>query len=227
MPQETPLPAPALSSIKRRGLLMIMSAPAATGKNTIAKRILAEDNKLVESVSVTTRAPREGEVDGVDYHFITEEHFKEMVANNELLEHAFVHGMHHYGTPRAPVEKLLADGKDVLFVIEWQGAQQIAEKMRQDLVTIFILPPSAAEMERRIRHRGQDSEESIKKRMRNAIEEIGHAGEYGYVILNDNLEIAINNVRSVLKAERRRRRRQLGLTDFLIGLQDELRAKFG
>ena len=135
--------------------------------------------------------------------------------------------MHHYGTPKAPVEKLLADGKDVLFAIDWQGAQQISEQMRQDLVSVFVLPPNAAEMERRIRTRGQDDEESISKRLTNAIDEIGHAGEFGYIVINEDLEDAIGKVRAILHAERRRRRRQVGLTDYIIKLQDELRTRLG
>jgi len=213
-------PAP---SIRRRGLLFVMASPTAGGKTTIAKRLLEEDPNLKQSVSVTTRAPRDGEVDGKDYYFVNEIKFEEMLMRGELLEHAHVHGMHNYGTPKAPVEKMLAEGKDVLFAIDWQGAQQIAEQMRQDLVSVFILPPSAEEMERRIRSRGQDSEESISKRMNNAIDEIGHAGEFGYVIINDNLETAVHQVRSILHAERTRRRRQVGMTDMIVTLQEQLR----
>ncbi len=215
------------SSIHRRGLLLVMTSPTAGGKTTIAKRLLAVEPKLRQSVSVTTRPPRLGEVDGVDYHFITEEKFRSMQDNGELLEHAFVHGMHHYGTPKAAVQKMLAEGKDVLFAIEWQGAQQISEQMRQDLVSVFILPPTAAEMERRIRTRGQDDEESIGKRLTNAIDEIGHAGEFGYIVINEDLDDAIGKVRAVLHAERRRRSRQVGLTDYIIKLQDELRTRLG
>ncbi len=214
-------------SIHRRGLLLVMASPTAGGKTTIAKRLLAAEPKLRQSVSVTTRAPREGEVDGVDYHFVTQEKFKAMLDGGELLEHAVVHGMNHYGTPKAPVEKMLADGKDVLFAIDWQGAQQISEQMRQDLVSVFILPPTAAEMERRIRTRGQDDEHSIQKRLTNAIDEIGHAGEFGYIIINEDLEDAIGKVRAILHAERRRRRRQVGLTDYIIKLQDELKIRLG
>lgn len=213
------------TTIQRRGLLFLLASPTAGGKTTIEKRLLAEDPVLGSSISVTTRPMRPGEVDGEDYHFISDEKFQQMLKDGELLEHAFVHGMYHYGTPREPVEKMLADGKDVFFVIEWQGAQQIAEKMRQDLVSIFILPPSAAEMERRIRGRGQDNEESIMKRLHNAIDEIGHAGEFGYVIINDSLEHTVNQVRAILHAERNRRRRQVGLTDFIVELQDELRTR--
>lgn len=212
-------------SIHRRGLLLVMASPTAGGKTTIAKQLLSEDPNLRQSVSCTTRAPRNGEVDGVDYHFVSDEKFQTMLQNGEFLEHAFVHGLHHYGTPKAPVEAMLSAGKDVLFAIDWQGAQQIAERMRQDLVSVFILPPSAAEMERRIRSRGQDSEDSIQKRLANAIDEIGHAGEFGYTIINDKLDIAINQVRSILTAERTRRRRQVGMTDFIVALQDELRAR--
>lgn len=215
------------SSIHRRGLLLVMASPTAGGKTTIAKRLLAVEPKLRQSVSVTTRAPREGEVDGVDYHFVTQEKFKAMLDGGELLEHAIVHGMNNYGTPKAPVEKMLADGKDVLFAIDWQGAQQISEQMRQDLVSVFILPPTAAEMERRIRTRGQDDEDSIHKRLTNAIDEIGHAGEFGYIIINEDLEDAIGKVRAILHAERRRRRRQVGLTDYIIKLQDELKIRLG
>lgn len=221
------MPNKSASAIRRRGLLFLLASPTAGGKTTIEKRLLAEDPTLGNSISVTTRPMRPGEVDGVDYHFISPEKFQQMLDEGDLLEHAFVHGMYHYGTPKAPVEKMLADGKDVFFVIEWQGAQQIAEKMRQDLVSVFILPPSAAEMERRIRGRGQDNEESIMKRLHNAIDEIGHAGEFGYVIINDDLEKTVNQVRSILHSERTRRRRQVGLTDFIVSLQDELRARLG
>lgn len=215
------------SSIHRRGLLLILASPTSVGKTTIAKRLLPEEPKLKQSISVTTRPPREGEVSGVDYHFVSKERFEEMLAKGELLEHAYVHGMYHYGTPKAPVEAMLADGKDVLFVIDWQGAQQIAERMRQDLVSVFILPPSAAEMERRIRSRGQDSDESIAKRLNNAVEELSHAGEFGYVVINEDLEDAVNKVRAILHAERRSRSRQVGLTDYVIKLQDELKTRLG
>jgi guanylate kinase len=211
------------NSIRRRGLLLTMTAPTAVGKTTIANRILAMEPNLKRSISMTTRAPRPNEVDGVDYHFISEARFRELLDAEQFLEHAEVHG-NLYGTPRMAVEQMLAEGKDVLFVIEWQGAQQIAEKMRQDLVSVFILPPSADEMNRRIRARGHDDEASIKRRLETALGEIDHAGEFGYVIINDDLERAVQQVHSVLLAERQRRRRQMGLTEFVMDVKANLKA---
>lgn len=211
------------NSIHRRGLLLTMTAPTAVGKTTIANRILAMEPNLKRSISMTTRTPRPNEVDGVDYHFVTEARFNELLEAGQFLEHAQVHG-NFYGTPRMAVEQLLAEGKDVLFVIEWQGAQQIAEKMRQDLVSVFILPPSADEMNRRIRARGHDDEASIKRRLETALGEIDHAGEFGYVIINDDLERAVQQVHSVLLAERQRRRRQMGLTEFVMDIKANLKA---
>lgn len=210
--------------IHRRGLLLIIAAPAATGKTTVANRLLALEPDLKRSVSLTTRAPRGAEQNGVDYHFVSEDQFADYLAKGELLEHATVHGKHKYGTPKGPVEQMLAEGKDVLFVIDWQGAQQIAEKMRQDLVSVFILPPSAAEMERRLRSRGEDSEDSINRRMENAKNEIDHAGEFGYVIINDDLEKTVQQVHAILLAERQRRRRQVGLAEFVMDLKAQIEA---
>ena len=176
---------------------------------------------LAMSVSVTTRKPRPGEVDGVHYHFIDRAQFEDMVANGELLEWAQVFD-HHYGTPRAPVEAALAGGRDVLFDIDWQGTQQLREGVRDDLVTVFVLPPSVAELERRLQTRAQDSDEVIRKRMSKAADEMTHCAEYDYVIVNDDFERAFEAVRAILIAERLKRERQTGLSEFVRGLIREL-----
>jgi len=191
-----------------------MSSPSGAGKTTLSRRLLAEDRNISLSISVTTRKPRPAEVDGRDYHFITQDAFDRMVAEGELLEWAKVFG-NCYGTPRKPVEAALIAGRDVLFDIDWQGTQQLAETMRDDLVRLFILPPSADALHDRLIARAQDSPTVVAKRMAEAASEISHWAEYDYVIINDLVEESHKQVMAILTAERLRRRRQLGLTEFV------------
>lgn len=200
--------------IKRRGLMLVLSSPSGAGKTTLSRRLLETDPGIVMSVSATTRAKRPNEVEGKDYFFVTVEKFTAMAQGGEFLEHATVFG-NSYGTPQKPVMDALAAGRDVLFDIDWQGAQQLKEKARDDLVSIFILPPSHAELERRLHTRAQDSDEIVKGRMAKAAGEISHWPEYDYVIVNRDLEIAHAQVKAVLEAERVRRTRQIGLSDFV------------
>jgi len=204
--------------IQRRGLMLVLSSPSGAGKTTISRRLLAQDDALSMSVSVTTRARRPGEVDGVDYSFIDRPSFDLMVNRGQLLEYAIVFG-NCYGTPREPVERALRAGKDVLFDIDWQGTQQLAESAADDLVRVFILPPSAAELERRLTTRAQDSAEEIARRMAKANDEMSHWSEYDYVIVNRDVDTSVRRVQEILNAERLKRRRQLGLTEFVRGLQ--------
>jgi len=204
--------------IRRRGLMMVLSSPSGAGKTTLSRRLLETDPEISLSISVTTRAPRKGEVEGHDYTFIDATAFNLLVNRDQLLEHAKVFG-NYYGTPRAPVEKTLADGRDVLFDIDWQGTQQLAEKARDDLVSVFILPPSWYELERRLYSRAQDDPNEINRRMAKASDEMSHWAEYDYVIVNLNLEQSVEAVRSILLAERLKRRRQVGLSEFVSGLK--------
>ena len=203
-----------LLPINRRGLLFILSSPSGAGKTTITRSLLANDPDLRVSVSVTTRPPRPGEVDGKDYHFISKEQFTAMIDNNQLLEHAKVFG-NYYGTPLKPVEEALANSQDIIFDIDWQGTQQLKQKLVNDLVTVFILPPSQEELERRLRTRQQDDEAIIQDRMQKASAEISHYSEYDYIIVNTNLEKSIQKAQSILEAERCKRRRLTALTDFV------------
>jgi guanylate kinase len=212
---------PSLTRIARRGLLFVMSSPSGAGKSTLSRKLLAADENITMSVSVTTRTPRPGEVEGRDYHFVSMRAFDEMVAKNELLEWATVFG-NKYGTPRSPVEKSLAEGRDVLFDIDWQGTQQLAQAMKDDLVRVFILPPTAEDLRQRLIARAQDSSSVIAKRMAEASHEISHWPEYDYVIVNDLVEESHRQIVSILTSERLRRRRQLGLTEFVRGLTTEL-----
>jgi len=198
----------------RRGLMFVLSSPSGAGKTTISRRMLEVDKELQLSISVTTRPRRSNEMDGRDYYFITPERYAEMIIKNELLEHANVFD-YHYGTPAKPVNDCLAQGKDILFDIDWQGTRQLAQKSRADLVSVFILPPSIKELERRLRTRAQDSEEVVKRRMEKAVAEISHWQEYDYVLVNDDLEQTITRVISILKSERLRRQRQTGLEHFV------------
>jgi len=207
------------SEISRRGLMLVLSSPSGAGKTTTARRLLASDDHLEISVSVTTRPARPGERDGVDYVFITSESFGLMVNRRQLLEHAKVFG-NYYGTPLAPVEAALAAGRDVLFDIDWQGTQQIAQKARDDLVSVFILPPSTAELERRLKMRAQDSAEEVTRRMAQAADEMSHWAEYDYIVVNDDVDTCLDDVRAILRAERRRRERQTGLLDFVKALRE-------
>lgn len=209
------------SPIARRGLMLVLSSPSGAGKTTLSLRLLDGDPSIALSISVTTRKPRPGEQDGVHYHFIDEARFHDMVAAGELLEWAKVFD-NYYGTPRAPVEAILNAGRDVLFDIDWQGTQQVREKAEDDLVAIFVLPPSGKELERRLRARAQDPEEVIRKRMSKASDEISHWAEYDYVIVNTDVDLALSEVQSILAAERLRRKRRTGLSGFVRSVQAEL-----
>ena len=200
--------------IFRRGLLLVMSSPSGAGKTTLSRKLLAADRNITMSVSVTTRAARPGEIDGSDYHFITKERFARMRDSGELLEWAEVFG-NFYGTPQKPVEEALSKGRDVLFDIDWQGTQQLAQAMEDDLVRIFILPPNAEELHERLIKRGQDSATVMAKRMAEASREISHWPEYDYVIVNDDMEVAHAQITAILTVERLRRRRRVGLTNFV------------
>lgn len=206
--------APAQSPL-RRGLMFVLSSPSGAGKTTLSRALLAEDSQITMSVSATTRRPRPGEVDGVDYYFVSADQFASMVAGNALLEWATVFG-NRYGTPRAQVETALAAGRDVLFDIDWQGTQQLQQTdAASDLVRVFILPPTLAELDRRLTTRNTDHPDVIAQRMARARDEISHWGEYDYILVNDDAETCLNEIRSILKAERLRRKRQLGLASFV------------
>ncbi|HEX3953276.1 MAG TPA: guanylate kinase [Stellaceae bacterium] len=205
---------PAQSPVGRRGFLLVLSSPSGAGKTTITRRLLDTDPNLTLSVSVTTRPPRSGERDGVDYLFINQNRFDAMVAQDELLEHATVFG-NSYGTPRQLVESALAAGRDIVTDIDWQGTQQIGSRLSGDLVTIFVLPPSMAELESRLQRRAQDSAEVVAARMAKSAEEMSHWSEYEYVILNRDLDQSIADAQAIVAAERLRRTRQVGLADFV------------
>lgn len=207
--------------IARRGLLLVMSSPSGAGKTTLARALLARDPRVIMSVSVTTRAPRPGEVEGKDYYFVSKERFAQMRDRGELLEYAEVFG-NFYGTPRRPVEEALAQGRDILFDIDWQGTQQLAQAMEEDLVRIFILPPSADDLRERLIQRAQDSATVVAKRMAEAGNEISHWPEYDYVIVNDSVADSGEQISAILTAERLRRRRRVGLTDFVRQLTKDL-----
>ncbi len=209
------------TSIARRGLMFVLSSPSGAGKTTLARMLLKADRNVELSVSVTTRPKRRGEIDGRDYHFIDIARFRAMVKTGKLLEWAEVFN-HRYGTPRRPVEKALRAGRDVLFDIDWQGTQQLREKARDDLVSVFILPPTAKELERRLQRRAQDSHDIIGARMAKAAGEMSHWPEYDYVIVNRDIEKAFAEVRAILAAERLKRERQIGLSGFVRELQAKL-----
>lgn len=209
----------------RKGLLLILSSPSGAGKSTLAKRLMEWDPSLRFSVSATTRAPRAGEEHGRDYYFKSREEFEALVASGEMLEHAEVFG-NFYGSPKAPVDKAMAEGRDTLFDIDWQGGQQIrSSALGRDVVSIFVLPPSIGELERRLRGRGQDSEEVIAGRMAKSRDEISHWAEYDYVLINDDLDQTFEALLTILKAERIRRDRQPHLADFVRGLNKEFEAR--
>jgi guanylate kinase len=209
------------AKIERRGLLLVLSSPSGAGKTSLARALLASDSNISLSVSVTTRIARPGEIAGKDYHFLGEGEFKAMRESDALLEWASVFD-HFYGTPRKPIEQALAEGRDVLFDIDWQGTQQLAEKMKGDLVRVFILPPSGAALEARLRSRAQDPPSVVARRMAQASAEISHWAEYDYVIVNSDLEESIAGLRAILTAERLKRERLLGLSSFVRALQQAL-----
>lgn len=204
--------------------MYILSSPSGAGKTTITRELLKQNENLISSVSATTRPRRAGEVHGQDYFFVSKEEFREMVDNNEMLEHAKVFE-NYYGTPRAPVEEALQNGQDVIFDIDWQGTQQLFELAAEDLVRVFLLPPSKQTLERRLRDRSRDtheSEEQIRGRMSKAADEMSHYTEYDYVIINEDIEKAVEKAQLILDAERIKRRRMIGLSDFVRGLMNGL-----
>ncbi|MDW6021272.1 guanylate kinase [Mesorhizobium sp. BAC0120] len=208
------------SAVRRRGIMLVLSSPSGAGKSTIARNLLESDPSLELSVSVTTRARRGSEIDGVHYHFLSMREFERLRDSDALLEWAEVHG-NFYGTPREPAEAAMADGRDMLFDIDWQGAKQLSEKMRADIVSIFILPPSMTELKSRLQRRAEDSAKTIETRLHNARSELEHWREYDYVVINDDLDRAFSAVRAIVTAERLRRDRRPGLFDFVSRLLDE------
>jgi guanylate kinase len=207
-----------VAPIRRRGFLLVLSSPSGAGKTTITRRLLERDPTLTLSVSVTTRPPRRREIDARDYRFISQQSFDRMVAQGELLEHATVFG-HCYGTPRQPIEAAIEAGRDIVTDIDWQGTQQLDEKVRDDIVTIFVLPPSGPALEARLRTRAQDSDAVVAQRMAKSAEEMSHWSEYDYVIVNDDLDASVAEAQAIVTAERLRRARQRGLADFVNRLR--------
>ncbi|MDQ0421781.1 guanylate kinase [Rhizobium sp. CRIBSB] len=203
--------------IARRGLMLVISSPSGAGKSTIARTLMDKDKQIGLSVSVTTRQRRQSEIEGVHYQFVSQREFERLRDSDSLLEWAQVHG-NYYGTPREAVETAMGEGRDMLFDIDWQGAQQLQEKMAADVVSIFILPPTMAELQSRLHRRAEDTEEVIQTRLNNSRAEIAHWREYDYVIVNDDLNSAFDAVQSIVKAERLRRDRRHGLFDFVEGL---------
>ena len=208
------------TDIGRRGLMLVLSSPSGAGKTSIARRLLDEEANIVMSVSATTRPPRKGEVEGVDYYFTDKIEFNLMVNRSEMLEHAKVFD-HYYGTPSGPVTAALESGCDVLFDIDWQGTQQLAQNARDDLLSIFVLPPSTSELERRLRARALDPVDVVEKRMAQAADEMSHWAEYDYIIVNDDFDRSVASLRAILRAERLRRERSTGLVDFVKRLRSE------
>jgi len=204
--------------IRRRGFLLVLSSPSGAGKTTIARRLIAADPGLTLSVSVTTRPPRQGEIDGRDYFFIDRERFDEMMARDEFLEHAIVFG-NNYGTPRGPIEEALAGGRDIVGDVDWQGAQQLVKRIPDDLVSVFVLPPSRDALAVRLRSRAQDSPTVVAARMATSAEEMSHWSEYDFVIINNDIDESVAQARAILIAERLRRTRQTGLADLVRGLR--------
>lgn len=213
-----------LENLNRRGLMYVLSSPSGAGKTTITRALLKNNEDLVASVSATTRPRRAGEVEGQDYFFVGTDEFREMIDNSDMLEHAKVFE-HYYGTPRTPVEEALSAGKDVIFDIDWQGTQQLFELAAEDLVRVFILPPSRQALEKRLKDRSRDTretDEQIRSRMAKAADEMSHYTEYDYVIVNEDIEKAIEQAQLILDAERIKRRRVQGLSDFVRGLMNGL-----
>ena len=199
---------------KNKGVMLVLSSPSGAGKSSICRALLNLDKNLFLSISSTTRKKRPNEISGKDYNFVTVEEFKKQLKKNNFIEHAKVFD-NFYGTDKFLVDSKINEGKDLLFDIDWQGAQQLREKMREDIVSVFILPPSKSELEQRLKNRGQDDDEVVKKRMDGASSEITHWAEYDYVIINKNLEESVNTVLGILKAERMKRIRQIGLGEFI------------
>ncbi|HEY4114542.1 MAG TPA: guanylate kinase [Rhizomicrobium sp.] len=206
-----------MTEIRRRGLMLVLSSPSGAGKTTLARGLIESDPAIVMSVSATTRPKRPNEVEARDYFFVGADQFDQMVRNGEFLEHAIVFDQ-AYGTPKKPVMDALAGGRDVLFDIDWQGTQQLKERAREDLVSVFILPPSHEELERRLKLRAQDSDEVVARRMAKAAAEISHWPEYDYVVVNSDLHLALGKLRSILEAERARRTRLIGVGEFIAAL---------
>jgi guanylate kinase len=205
--------------IARRGLMLVLSSPSGAGKTTISREILARDPSLWMSISVTTRPRRPGEVEGRDYHFVTPQQFNLMLNKQEFLEHAKVFD-HHYGTPAKPVEEALSEGRDVVFDIDWQGTQQLKQSAGEDVVSVFIFPPSTVELERRLQTRARDPKDVVAKRMAKVVDEISHWAEYDYIIVNNEVEDSVAKVQAIIAAERLRRERQVGITDFVTRLRE-------
>src|SRR5882724_4664211 len=208
--------------IARRGLMLVVSSPSGAGKTTLTRNLLEQEENVSLSISVTTRPRRASEIDGVHYHFIAKRRFEAMRDSDELLEHAEVHG-NYYGTPREPVEAALASGRDMLFDIDWQGTQQLYAKMRTDVVSVFVLPPSASELKTRLERRAEDSGDVIVRRLRNAAEEIPHWNEYDYVLVNRDLDKSFARLRAILTAERLKRVLKPSLEGFVAELLADLR----
>ena len=204
-------------NIQRRGLMLVLSSPSGAGKTTLSRRLLQTDPQIVMSVSATTRSPRPNEIEGQDYFFVTPQIFDAMAAAGEFLEHATVFG-HQYGTPKKPVMAALESGKDVLFDIDWQGTQQLKQQARDDLASVFVIPPSKSELERRLRIRAQDSEDVVRQRMAKASDELSHWAEYDYLLMNDDIQRAQGKLEEILRVERSRRARQPGLAKFVQDL---------
>lgn len=205
--------------IGRRGLMLVLSSPSGAGKTTLSRLLLQRDSEITLSISVTTRPRRSAEIDGVDYRFVTPVQFDGLVQRGELLEHARVFD-YYYGTPRTAVEAALAEGRDIMFDIDWQGRQQLAEQARADMVSVFILPPTTRELERRLLQRAQDTPAVVARRMEKAADEMTHFIEYDYVIVNHEVEASMAQLRSILAAERLRRERQVGLGEFVKALRE-------
>jgi len=206
---------------KNKGVMLVLSSPSGAGKSSICKSLINLDKNLSLSVSTTTRDKRVNEKSGKDYSFVSIDKFKDMLDKGYFLEHAYVFG-NYYGTSKSLVEKKINSGKDLIFDIDWQGAQQLREKMREDIVSVFILPPNKKELEKRLKNRGQDSNEVVNKRMNGASAEITHWAEYDYVVVNDDLEASVKNVLGILKSERLKRIRQTGLGDFVRSISNDL-----
>lgn len=206
--------------LKRRGIMLVLSSPSGAGKTTITRELLNSDPNITMSISATTRPPRSGEIDGKDYFFVSEKEYQRMVSAGEFLEHAKVFD-NYYGTPREPVEKALQAGCDVLFDVDWQGTQELSGNAGNDLVSVFILPPSTKELARRLTERAQDSEDVVNKRMAKASDEMSHYIEYDYIIINNVIEESVERVRAVLDAERMKRERLVGLHEFVENMRDQ------